>query len=110
MQTQLFRMSYTGQNMATYVDQFTSLFSQLERMGEDAAIPESHKAPMLLASIDPSCALESTAAALRTKDIDDLKWDYVATTLIDEYNARQTSSSNSGKGNKNRNRKNAKPG
>ena len=105
VQTQLFRMSYTGQNMATYVDQFTSLFSQLERMGEDAAIPESHKAPMLLASIDPSCALESTAAALRTKDIDDLKWDYVATTLIDEYNARQTSSSNSGKGNKNRNRK-----
>lgn len=89
VQTQLFRMSYNGQNMSEYVDHFTSLFSQLDRMGKDAAIPESHKAPMLLASIDPSCSLESTAAALRTKAISELTWDFVATTLIDEYNARQ---------------------
>lgn len=92
VQTQLFRMNYTGQNMSTYIDQFTSLFSQLERMGKDAAIPESHKAPMLLASIDPNCTLESTAAALRTKEASELTWDYVATTLIDEYNARLVSS------------------
>jgi len=92
VQTQLFRMNYSGQNMSTYVDQFTSLFSQLERMGKDAAIPESHKAPMLLASIDPNCTLESTAAALRTKEVTELTWDYVATTLIDEYNARLVSS------------------
>lgn len=91
VQTQLFRMTYNGQNMSTYVDQFTSLFSQLERMGKDAAISESHEAPMLLASINPKCHLESTAVALRTKDISDLTWDYVATTLIDEYNAEGVS-------------------
>lgn len=60
-------------------------------MGKDAAIPETHKAPMLLASIDPNCSLESTAAALRTKEVSELTWDYVATTLIDEYNAREMS-------------------
>ena len=91
VQTQLFRMSYSGQDMASYVDQYTSLFSQLERMGKDAAIPESHKAPMLLASIDPNCFLESTAAALRTKESSELTWEYVATTLIDEYNAKRSS-------------------
>lgn len=103
VQTQLFRMTYTNQNMSSYVDKYTSLFAQLERMGKDAAIPESHKAPMLLASIDPQGPLESTAAALRTKDVSDLTWDYVATTLIDEYNARNISpSSRTAKGNKNR--------
>lgn len=90
IQTQLFRMSYNGQNMASYIDQYSSLFSQLERMGKDTAIPESHKGPMLLASINPDSALESTAAALRTKEVSELTWDYVATTLIDEYNARQS--------------------
>lgn len=59
-------------------------------MGKDWAIPESHKAAMLLASIDPKCTLESTAAALRTKDIDELTWDYVATTLIDENKAKES--------------------
>ena len=75
VQTQLFRMRYTDQNMSSYVDKYTSLFAQLEQMGKDAAIPETHKAPMLLASIDPKCPLESTAAALRTKDTFDLTWD-----------------------------------
>jgi len=80
-----------------------SLFAQLERMGKDSAIPETHKAPMLLASIDPECSLESTSAALRTKDPEDLTWEYVATTLIDEYNAKKmmsfpnTSSKNKGR-------------
>ena len=90
VQTQLFRMSYSNQNMLAYIDQYASLFSQLERMGKDAAIPESHKAPMLLASINPDSVLESTAAALRTKEVSELTWDFVATTLIDEYNARQS--------------------
>jgi len=105
VQTQLFRMSYTEQNMSTYVDQYASLFAQLERMGKDAAIPETHKAPMLLASLDPQCSLEATAAALRTKDISELTWDYVATTLIDEYNAKQVSIPPSESGSRNRNRR-----
>ena len=35
IQTQLYGMSYSGQNMSTYIDQYTSLFSQLEPMGKE---------------------------------------------------------------------------
>ena len=94
--------------MSSYVDKYSSLFAQLESMGKDIAIPESHKAPMLLASIDPKCPLESTAAALRTKDASELTWEYVATTLIDEYNAREASSSGSKKLGKSRSKRNGK--
>lgn len=64
MKTQLFCMAYTRKNMPTYIEQYSSLFSKLESMGKDAAIPKSHKAPMLFASISPRCELESTSAAL----------------------------------------------
>ena len=43
---------------------------------------------MLLASIPVDSPLEVTAAALRTKDIEDLTWEYVSATLIDEVKAR----------------------
>lgn len=90
VQTQPFRMAYTNQSMTSYIDEYTSLFSKLESMGKDAAIPESHKAPMLLASIDPNCPLESTAAALRTKEVSELTWGYVTTTLIEDHNAQKS--------------------
>lgn len=98
IQTQLFRMSYKEQDMSTYVDQYSTFFSQLERMGKNIAIPETHKAPLVLASIDPRCALKTAAAALRTKEVDELSWDYVTTTFINEYNAKQTISSCSSRG------------
>jgi hypothetical protein len=88
VQTQLYRKTYNGGDMATFIDEFGTLFSQLERMGKDAAIPESHKAPMLLAAIPIDSSLEVTAAALRTKDVAELTWEFVATTLIDESEAR----------------------
>lgn len=72
VQTQLSRMSYTGQHMFTFIDQYTALFNQLGRVGKEAAIPEGHKAPMLLAWIDPNCFSKSTAAALRTKEPSEL--------------------------------------
>lgn len=75
--------------MATYIDQFTLLFSQLESIERDAAIPETYKAPILLASINSSCFLQPTAAALRTKERNELTCVYVPTTLIDEYNAKR---------------------
>lgn len=108
MQTQLFCMRYTDQNMSTCVDKYTSLFAQLEQMGKDAAIPDSHKAPLLLASIDIKCSLESTATALRTKDPSDLTWEYVATTLIYEYNARRDSTARFSSSNKGRSKKKKK--
>lgn len=79
--TELFRISYTRNNCSSYKDQWSSWFSQLERMAKGAAIPESHKTPMLFvgnvitwlcrevetevakASIDPYSFLESTVAA-----------------------------------------------
>lgn len=73
-------------------------------MGKDATIPESHKAPMLHASIYPDSSLEPTAAAFRTKEVSELAWEYVATTLIDEYSVRHASGSMS-KGRKNKNGK-----
>lgn len=50
---------------------------------------------MLLASNEYTFALESAAAALRTKDNFELTWDYVAVTLIDEYNAISVSKNSS---------------
>lgn len=39
-QTQIFRMKYNRQNMTEYIDEYTYLYSQLERMGDQVAIPE----------------------------------------------------------------------
>lgn len=89
VQTHLSRMSYKNQNMSSYVDQYSALFAQVKRMGKDATIPESHYAPMLLACINPSGFLESTAAAVRTKDPTILTWEFVTIRLIDEYNAKK---------------------
>ena len=89
IQTQLYSMNYKNQDISKYIDEFTTLFSQLDFVGKKIGILEPHKAPMLLASIDPSSTMEPIAAALRTEDADDLIWDYVATTLIDEYNAKK---------------------
>ena len=89
VQTQLYRMRYKDQDMSKYIDEYTALFSQLEFMGKSVAIPDAHKAPMLLASIDPTSEMESIAAALRTKDAEELTWEFVSTTLIDEFRARR---------------------
>jgi gag-polypeptide of LTR copia-type len=88
IQTQLYRKTNNGSDMAKFIDEYCSLFSQLERMGKDAAIPETHKAPMLLAAIPVDSPLEVTAAALRTKDVAELTWEFVTTTLIDETESR----------------------
>lgn len=101
VQTHLFRMSYPDQNMSIYVYKYASLFSQLEQMGNDAAIPETHKTPILLASLDQQCSLESTDASLRTKYISELTCFYVTTTLLDDYNAKQMTSSQSHLGSRN---------
>jgi gag-polypeptide of LTR copia-type len=94
IQTQLYRKIYNSGDMATFIDEFGTLFSQLERMGKDAAILESHKAPMLLAAIPIDSSLEVTAAALRTKEVAELTWEFVATTLIDESEARSMRTTN----------------
>ncbi len=53
-------------------------------MGTETQIPESHKASFLLARLSNCAQLESTAAALRFKDIRDVVWDAVALDLFQE--------------------------
>lgn len=67
IQMKYFCTSYNNQDIVSYIDQYTSLFSQLEHMGRDAATKESQKAPMLLTFVDSKYSLESTAAAFCTK-------------------------------------------
>jgi hypothetical protein len=88
VQTQLERKTYNGGNMGTFIDKFGTLFSQRERSGKDAAIPESHKAPMLLTTFHIDSLLDLTAAALRTKEVADLFWEFFATIFIDENYTR----------------------
>lgn len=77
-----------SQDMSEYIDDFACLFNKLAQMGEKRTIPDEREAPFLLAAIGCESAMEPAAAALRTKEIDMLTWDYVSTALIDEYNAR----------------------
>lgn len=48
VQTQLFHRSYAGQNISEYIDEYTTTFFKLDRMGRDAATPETQKAAALL--------------------------------------------------------------
>lgn len=56
---------------------------------KEVAISDTHKAPLLLASINPFQTMDPIAAANRTKVIIDLTWKIVSTTFIDEYNAKR---------------------
>lgn len=73
--------------MSKYSGQCKYIFSR-GTYGQRCCINRIHNAPLVLASIDPSCIFESTAAPLRTKRPNEHTWDYVATALLDEYNAR----------------------
>lgn len=72
--------------MGKFIDEFWSLFAQLERMGHKTKIPESHKAPLLLASLESASQLGITVAALRTKDADEHTCKTVASDLTEEWN------------------------
>lgn len=84
VQGPLFRMRYAVKEIYTYIDENTAFLSQLESMGKAVALQELHKALMLLAFFHPTPDLDPIAAALRTKDVSYLAWEYVTTTLIDE--------------------------
>lgn len=84
--TSLYSKKYNSrENMAKYIDEFEVLFNQLEKMGNDTKVPESHKAPLLLSSMGHDSQLESTVAALRLRDVDQLTWESVTADLIQEY-------------------------
>ncbi len=100
--TSVYAKRWNGkEHMGKFVDEFESLFSQLERMGEDVKIPETHKGPLLLASIGHGTVLESTVAALRLKDTSDLKWPSITSDLIQEHMAIRSSQMRGRKSGKN---------
>ena len=99
--------------MEKHCDKMSSLLSQLERMGPDVAVPETHKGPLLLASIGPDSGYESTAAALRTKDPSELSFELVSNALIEESRTRylqRSEKSKSGKPNHKHDKKNRNGG
>ena len=97
--TTLFTKRYkNGQDMPKFIDEFESLFDQLEKMGDELAVPESYKAPLLLTSLGTKSNLESAVAALRLRDVDDLTWETVTADLIQEFQ-RSKSANISGNGN-----------
>lgn len=90
VQRQLYLIRYKEQDISKHVDEYIALFSQLHFMGETVVVLGAHEAPMLLVSINPKSTMEPITNASHNKNADDLIWDYVATTLIDEFNARHT--------------------
>lgn len=74
-----------GYNMATYCDEFVSLFTTLERMEKSAAIADSHKAPILLASLGHSSQYEALVSAMMLCTADEISWDTLRADLIQEY-------------------------
>ena len=93
LMTSLYRTKYTGGSMSKHCDDIASIIAQLDRMGKEVALPESHKGVLLLASIGNESDYESTAAALRTRTPDELTFEFVAATLIDEEASRRSAGS-----------------
>lgn len=67
--------------MSKFIVGFNQPFSQLEAMVEDARIPDSLRAPILLASFGTTSAVEFCIAALRIKDTI-ANWEELTADLI----------------------------
>lgn len=73
-------------DIATYVDHFELLFSELERKGSETEIPDSYKAPPLLANIGNNLPLNGTVEALRIRNTDKMTCKDVKSDIIQEWN------------------------
>lgn len=76
--------------ISTYVDEFETMFTQLERMGSETAIPGPHKAPLILENMGGFLPLVSTVVALRRKGTDMLTCENVTSDLIQKFNSIQS--------------------
>jgi len=71
--------------MNKHIDEFNSLLSQLESMGDNYKIPDSHKPILLMTSIGNDCGPANVLAALRMRDAENLAWDGVCSDLVQEW-------------------------
>ena len=67
--------------------EFVALFVQIEKTVTDTALSETFKAPLLLSSMDTSSPFESTIAALRMQEVEELSWKSVTADLIQYKNS-----------------------
>lgn len=88
--TSLYRTIFVSGSLEKHCDGISSLLSQAERMGVDFAVPDLHKGPLLLESIGFESPYEATAAALRTKKPDELTFELVSSTLIEEARSQDS--------------------
>lgn len=82
MYTKIFNLR--KDNIGNFFNKCKSLIAQLEHLGQKINIPESHKVPLILASLGTTLQLVSTVAALKTKDTDEPTWETVTSALIRE--------------------------
>lgn len=85
-----YRTKFTDGSIEKHCHKIAMLLAQLNKTPNEMVLSDSHKSPLLLASIGIGSEYETTAAALRTKNVDEISFDYVSTTLIEEYRARST--------------------
>ena len=71
--------------MPKFIGEFETIFGQLERMGQNTKVRESHNAPLFLASLGTNSQLESIVAALHSRKVDSLTWKSVTADLIQEW-------------------------
>lgn len=84
----------SGQDIAEFIDEFESLFDQLDKMGKELSGPKLYKAPLMLNSHGTNSSLESYLKTLGLHDVDDLKWKSVAADLILEHERNKAAESN----------------
>lgn len=84
--TTMYTKRFNGQEegRTSYFDKFESLFAQLDHIGTDTSIPDSHKAPLLLGSMSSNSPLQCAFPALRTCKNDKLTWEHTTAYLIQE--------------------------
>lgn len=78
---------------------FEDLFARVEKIGDYTKLPEAHKALLLLGRVSSNYVLETTVAALCTKDTDQLSWEVVSADLIQELSKLLSKGLNQGSNN-----------
>lgn len=101
----LYQVKYDNGSMEKHCDSIAALLSQLAKMGPEMAVPETHKGPLLLASIGAETKFDAAVTALRTRNVEELTSEFVATTLIEEARSRSAKSFQERKRNSKRKKK-----
>lgn len=84
-------MTQSGQKMPAYIGLFVAIFPRLASSDKDAAALEPNKTSMTFAYIDLGCFSKSSIAKPLPKNVSELNWNYILTTLLDKYSTEKIS-------------------